>query len=108
VSIKYTIIFHCKTLQNLPKIGFLVWKQTIWQPWISPRKDEKGHSQKDTFSQGYEIFLGTTNQTVKNIPNGLKLCMNTSVDGALSSSGPKMTLYWTTPWPNLIILLMKL
>jgi hypothetical protein len=29
---KYTKIFHCKTLQNLPKLGFLVWKQTIWQP----------------------------------------------------------------------------
>jgi hypothetical protein len=24
VSIKYTNIFHCKTLQNLPKFGFLV------------------------------------------------------------------------------------
>jgi hypothetical protein len=32
VSIKYTNIFHCKTLQNLPKFGFSVWKQTIWQP----------------------------------------------------------------------------
>jgi hypothetical protein len=26
MSIKYTIIFHCETLQNLPKFGFLVWK----------------------------------------------------------------------------------
>jgi hypothetical protein len=34
VSIKYTNISHCKTLQNLPKFGFLVWKQTIWQPWL--------------------------------------------------------------------------
>jgi hypothetical protein len=34
VSIKYTNIFHCKTLQNLPKFGFLVLKQTIWQPWL--------------------------------------------------------------------------
>jgi hypothetical protein len=33
VSIKYTNIFKCKTLQNLPKFGFLVCKQTIWQPW---------------------------------------------------------------------------
>jgi hypothetical protein len=33
VSIKYTHIFYCKTLQNLPKLEFLVWKQTIWQPW---------------------------------------------------------------------------
>jgi hypothetical protein len=30
---KRTKIFYCKTLQNLPKLGFLVWKQTIWQPW---------------------------------------------------------------------------
>jgi hypothetical protein len=35
VSLKYTIIFHCKTLQNLPKFGFLVWKQTIWQPCLN-------------------------------------------------------------------------
>jgi hypothetical protein len=34
VSIKYTIISHYKTLQNLPKFGFLVWKQTIWQPCV--------------------------------------------------------------------------
>jgi hypothetical protein len=34
VSIKYTNIFHCKTLKNLPKFGFLVGKQTIWQPWV--------------------------------------------------------------------------
>jgi hypothetical protein len=26
VSIKYTNIFHCKTLQNVPKFGFLVWQ----------------------------------------------------------------------------------
>jgi hypothetical protein len=24
--------YHCKTLQNLPKLGFLVWKYAIWQP----------------------------------------------------------------------------
>jgi nuclear transport factor 2 (NTF2) superfamily protein len=41
VSIKYTIIFHCKTLQNLPKFGFLVWKQTIWQPCPVPSKIRK-------------------------------------------------------------------
>jgi hypothetical protein len=35
MTIKYTSIFHSKALQNLPKLGFLVWKQTIWQPWIS-------------------------------------------------------------------------
>jgi hypothetical protein len=31
MAIKYTKIFHCKTLQNLPKLGFLVRKETIWQ-----------------------------------------------------------------------------
>jgi hypothetical protein len=35
IVIKYTNIFHCKTLQNLPKLGFLVWKYAIWQPWWS-------------------------------------------------------------------------
>jgi hypothetical protein len=32
--IKYINIFRSKALQNLPKLGFLVWKQTIWQPWL--------------------------------------------------------------------------
>jgi hypothetical protein len=30
--IKYTNSFHCETRQNLPTLGFLVWKYTIWQP----------------------------------------------------------------------------
>jgi hypothetical protein len=30
--IKCNNIFHSKALQNLPKLGLLVWKQTIWQP----------------------------------------------------------------------------
>jgi hypothetical protein len=33
MAIKYSNIFHCKTLQNLPKMVILVWKQIIWQPW---------------------------------------------------------------------------
>jgi hypothetical protein len=32
MSIEYTSIFHFKVLQNLPKLEFWVWKQTIWQP----------------------------------------------------------------------------
>jgi hypothetical protein len=36
VSIKSTNIFRCKTVQNLPKFGILVWKQTIWQLWFAP------------------------------------------------------------------------
>jgi hypothetical protein len=38
VKYMYTKIFHCKTLQNLSKLGFLVWKQTIWKPWLEPEK----------------------------------------------------------------------
>jgi hypothetical protein len=39
--IKYTNIFHhCKTLQKLPKLGFLVRKQTIWQPWFTQTKKD--------------------------------------------------------------------
>jgi hypothetical protein len=36
IAIKYMNIFHCKTLQNLPKFGFLVWKYTFWQFWLGP------------------------------------------------------------------------
>jgi hypothetical protein len=28
---KFTNIFHCYTLQNLPKLGFLFLKYTIWE-----------------------------------------------------------------------------
>jgi hypothetical protein len=34
MAIKYINIFQSKALQNLPKLGFLVWKQTIRQPWL--------------------------------------------------------------------------
>jgi hypothetical protein len=33
MTVKYTNMFLCKALQNLPKLGFLVWKYTIWQHW---------------------------------------------------------------------------
>jgi hypothetical protein len=32
MATKYTNIFHCKTLKMLSKLGFLVSKETIWQP----------------------------------------------------------------------------
>jgi hypothetical protein len=32
MTIKLTNIFHFKTLPNLSKLEFLVWKYTIWQP----------------------------------------------------------------------------
>jgi hypothetical protein len=43
MAIKCVYIFQCKTHQNLPKLGFLVWKYTIWQPWIAD-KDRCDHS----------------------------------------------------------------
>jgi hypothetical protein len=46
--IKYTNTFHSKYLQNLPKSGFLVSKQTIWQPWDSG--DKKNCHQPSTRS----------------------------------------------------------
>jgi hypothetical protein len=33
IAVKFTNFFHCKTTQNLPKLGILVRKHTIWQPW---------------------------------------------------------------------------
>jgi hypothetical protein len=33
MAIKYTNIFHCKTLQNLTKMGFWFLKYNIWQLW---------------------------------------------------------------------------
>jgi hypothetical protein len=32
MDIKYTNVFHGKILQNLPKLGVLVWNYTVWQP----------------------------------------------------------------------------
>jgi hypothetical protein len=37
MAIKYTDIFHCKILPNLPKPGYLAWKYAIWQPWCQRR-----------------------------------------------------------------------
>jgi hypothetical protein len=34
MAIEYTNIFHWKSPQNLPKLGYLVWKYAIWQPWL--------------------------------------------------------------------------
>jgi hypothetical protein len=33
MALKYINIFQSRALQNLPKLGFWVWKETIWQPW---------------------------------------------------------------------------
>jgi hypothetical protein len=33
MTTEYTNFFRSNALQNLPKFGFFVSKQTIWQPW---------------------------------------------------------------------------
>jgi hypothetical protein len=38
MAIEYTNLSHSKTLQNLPKLGFLVLKYTIWQPCLAHKK----------------------------------------------------------------------
>jgi hypothetical protein len=69
--IKCKNIFYSKALQNLPKFGFLVRKQTIWQPWLKEanwrERPPAGISSTvilffDTLQQDCQIFLGTTYQ----------------------------------------------
>jgi hypothetical protein len=60
ITIKYTIMFHSKALQNIPKSGFLVWKYTIWQPWIGPiifflPTTFQKHFFKETFSDHFKV-----------------------------------------------------
>jgi hypothetical protein len=43
VSVKHTNVFHCRTLQNVPNFGFLVWKQTLWQPWLQLQHNSLVH-----------------------------------------------------------------
>jgi hypothetical protein len=58
MGIKNAIIFHCKALQNLPKLGILVRKyMTSGNPvgvWFSPVVAEVG---SDMLSNIFEIFL---------------------------------------------------
>jgi hypothetical protein len=42
MGIKYFNIFQCKTLQNLPKLGFLFWKYTTWQAWSPTQAIDRG------------------------------------------------------------------
>jgi hypothetical protein len=42
MPIKYTNLFNFEDLKNLPKLWILVWKNTIWQPWITLKTDQMG------------------------------------------------------------------
>jgi hypothetical protein len=100
-AVEYTNIFHCKTLRNLPKLGFLDRKYTIWQPWTAVNAADflvnnraahahditlpkLGHlllSYHTTFylrfqaNQGCQIFLGYVynTKTGKKFPNEHKI-----------------------------------
>jgi hypothetical protein len=54
ITINYINIFPSKALQNLPKLKFLVWKETIWQPCLRMKFQ----------NQCCQIFLSTINQSV--------------------------------------------
>jgi hypothetical protein len=73
--IKYTsIFFHCKTLQNLPKSGFLVWKYTIWQPWWSNPTPAKWSWRIDVKI----IFGGNSDNWHQDVGTVFALCIETA------------------------------
>jgi hypothetical protein len=55
MAVKYTKIFYPQAFQNLPKLTFLVWKYTIWQPCLrhdllTPTQVRTNHArQTDSF-----------------------------------------------------------
>jgi hypothetical protein len=40
MAIKYFNLIPSRALQNLPKLGLLVWKETIWQPCCRDKSKE--------------------------------------------------------------------
>jgi hypothetical protein len=40
MAINYPTFSNSMALQNLPKLWFLVWKYTIWQPWWAENSAE--------------------------------------------------------------------
>jgi hypothetical protein len=80
MAIKYITIFQSKALQNLPKLGFLVWKKPSGNPTHSAKRptwfrlSNGGRQAMLILScQGCQIFLATTYQNGKNIPNDHKM-----------------------------------
>jgi hypothetical protein len=70
MDIKYTNIFHCKTLQNFPKLGFLVWKYAIWQPSMAIMSFVIYHlgiiynEEVSAWSQAYDFWIYNCNGSV--------------------------------------------
>jgi hypothetical protein len=67
MGIKYTYIFHSKPIPNLPKLGFLVRKYTIWQPWHTVMvKITKMDLFVDSFSRNFEDRIRQKYEICKN------------------------------------------
>jgi hypothetical protein len=43
MAIKYINIYQSEALENYPKVGFLVCKRTIWQPWANVMHEKCGN-----------------------------------------------------------------
>jgi hypothetical protein len=88
MAIKYTNIFHCKSplKKNVPKLGCLVWKYAIWQPWT--RLDEYSsigrNFAKDCYfensisGQSWAMFIYSTVAIVIKIRLGYALAISNS------------------------------
>jgi hypothetical protein len=53
MAIKYANIVHRNTLQNLPKLVFLVWKQAIWQPSLKFKSTTYSCRRENYFKLAY-------------------------------------------------------
>jgi hypothetical protein len=49
MAINYINIFPYKALKNFPKFGFLVRKETIWQPWQASMSSAATSQQKPDY-----------------------------------------------------------
>jgi hypothetical protein len=92
VSVKYTNIFHCKTPQNLPKLGFYVWKQTIWQPWCSFEclYCAAKHSLRDFSSSEASVTGWVREKIAQNVAQPIVVKNKTCVNLYLRKSSTKM------------------
>jgi hypothetical protein len=88
MAIEYDNFYHSKGLKKLPKLGFLVWKQTIWQPCDAVKERWWGQLNFTIFCiwsissfcihssvclQGCQILRGTMYQNYDNIPHDHKI-----------------------------------
>jgi hypothetical protein len=52
MAIEYSNLFHSEASQNLPKLGFLVWKCAIWQPCSEALEPTQMYVGKDEIQNG--------------------------------------------------------